>query len=128
MSRKCELLAVGVMSGNQVSHSNRKTRRRFLPNLCDVSLKSEILGSSLNLRIAASTLRTVNKYGSIDNFLVNARFSKLTSLGQKLRRQIKKKLISLGKLDEVQFVSEKKSFVKAPSKRIAKIRAAKVAA
>jgi large subunit ribosomal protein L28 len=101
MSRKCELLGVGVMSGNKVSHSNRKTRRRFLPNLRHVSFKSEVLGADVNLRVAASTIRTVNKYGNIDIFLVNFRFSRLTEKAQKIRRSIKKKLIKLGKLSEI---------------------------
>jgi large subunit ribosomal protein L28 len=108
MSRRCELLAVGVMSGNKVSHSNRKTRRRFLPNLKAVSFQSDALGSDLVLKVAASTLRTINKYGNIDNFLVNYRFAKLTESAQKLRRQIKKKLIKLGKLDEVKVVKVSK--------------------
>ncbi len=112
MSRKCELLSVGVMSGNKVSHSNRKTRRRFLPNLKEVSLKSEVLGGDVKLKIAASTLRTINKYGNIDNFLVNCRNAKLTESAQKLRRQIKKKLIKLGKLEEVKIVKEKKAVAK----------------
>lgn len=108
MSRKCELLSVGVMSGNKVSHSNRKTRRRFLPNLKTLSFKSDVLGADLSLKVATSTLRTVNKFGNIDNFLVNYRYSKLTESAQKLRRQIKKKLIKSGKLSEVQVVKEKK--------------------
>lgn len=109
MSRKCELLSVSVMSGNKVSHSNRKTRRRFLPNLKDISFKSDVLGSNLTLRVAASTLRTVNKYGNIDNFLVNYRCAKLSEQAQKLRRQIKKKLIKSGKLEEVKIVKEVKA-------------------
>lgn len=113
MSRKCELLSVGVMSGNKVSHSNRKTRRRFLPNLKTLSFKSDALGAELSLKIAASTLRTVNKFGNIDNFLVNYRYTKLTEAAQKLRRQIKKKLVKSGKLSEVQAVKEKKAPVKA---------------
>ncbi len=112
MSRKCELLSVGVMSGNKVSHSNRKTRRRFLPNLKEVSLKSEVMGADIKLKIAASTLRTINKYGNIDNFLVNCRNAKLTESAQKLRRQIKKKLIKLGKLEEVKIAKEKKVVAK----------------
>ncbi len=108
MARRCELLGVGVMSGNKVSHSNRKTRRKFLPNLRQVSFKSETLGSEVTLKIAASTLRTVNKYGNIDNFLVNSRFAKLTDDARKLRTQIKKKLVKTNKLDEVKFVKEKK--------------------
>lgn len=120
MSRRCDLLAVGVMSGNKVSHSNRKTRRRFLPNLKTISFKSEALGSELTLKIAASTLRTVNKYGSIDNFLVNYRYAKLTIAARKLRVQIKKKLVKLGKLEEVQVVKvakEKKVAVKKEVKK-----------
>jgi len=113
MSRKCELLSVGVMSGNKVSHSNRKTRRRFLPNLKTLSFKSEVLGVNLSLKIAASTLRTVNKFGNIDNFLVNYRYGKLTESAQKFRRQIKKKLVKSGKLSEVQIVKERKAPVKA---------------
>ncbi len=113
MSRKCELLSVGVMSGNKVSHSNRKTRRRFLPNLKTLSFKSEVLGADLSLKVAASTLRTINKFGNIDNFLVNYRYSKLTESAQKLRRQIKKKLVKSGKVAERQVVKEKKVPVKA---------------
>lgn len=112
MSRKCDLLAVGVMSGNKVSHSNRKTRRRFLPNVQSLSFKSNALGAELNLKVAASTLRTINKYGSIDNFLVNCRYAKLSDQGKKLRTKIKKKLIETGKLSEVKVVSEKKKVQK----------------
>lgn len=112
MSKKCELLAVGVMSGNKVSHSNRKTRRRFLPNLKAMAFKSDVLGVDISLKVAASTLRTVNKFGNIDNFLVNYRYLKLTETAQKLRRQIKKKLIKSGKLDEVKVLKVKKPSIK----------------
>jgi len=124
MSRKCEMLGVGVMSGNNVSHSNRKTKRRFLPNLKNVSLKSETLGVNVNIKVATSTLRTINKYGSIDNFLINYRFSKLTSQAQKLRNQMKKKLIKVGKLEDIKVINIKTP-VKRESKRKAKIAAAK---
>jgi len=105
MSRRCDLLAVGVMSGNKVSHSNRKTRRRFLPNLKTISLHSDSLGVDVNLKVAISTLRTINKYGNIDNFLVNYGFAKLTVLGQTLRNKIKRKLIKTGKLEEVKVIN-----------------------
>lgn len=127
MSRRCDLLAVGVMTGNKVSHSNRKTRRRFLPNLKEVSFKSDALGSELNLKVAASTLRTINKFGSIDNFLVNYRYAKLTLKGRKLRTQIKKKLVKLGKLSEVKIVKEKKAAPKKVAKKTAKKVAKKTA-
>lgn len=123
MSRRCEILGVGVMSGNNVSHSHRKTKRRFLPNLKNVSLKSETLGVNVNIKVATSTLRTINKYGSIDIFLVNYRFLKLTPKAQKLRNQIKKKLIKAGKLEEIK-VRSSKPLVKRESKRKAKIAAA----
>ncbi len=100
MSRKCDLLSVGVMSGNKISHSNRKTRRRFLPNLKTVSFKSEILGVDLTLKVAASTVRTINKFGGIDGFLVNYRHNKLSDAAKKLRTKLNKKLVELDKVDE----------------------------
>ena len=96
------------MVGNNVSHSNRKTRRRFLPNLKTVSLKSDTLGVDVTLRVTAATLRTVNKHGNIDSFLINTRFAKLTDLAKSLRTQIKKKLVKTGKFSEVKVVREKK--------------------
>jgi large subunit ribosomal protein L28 len=110
MSRRCDLIAkVGVMSGNNVSHSNRKTRRRFLPNLCQASFNSEALGVSVNLRVAASTLRTVNKYGNIDNFLVNYRYAGLTDEARRLRNKIVKSLVKKSKFDELKVKSRKVS-------------------
>ena len=124
MSRRCDLLAVGVMSGNKVSHSNRKTRRRFLPNLKTMSFRSDVLGVDVTLKVAASTLRTVNKYGNIDNFLVNYRQAKLTDLAVNLRNKVKRKLIKSGKLEEVKVVKEKKKPV---VKKLAKKSAVKSA-
>ncbi|MFT5703405.1 MAG: large subunit ribosomal protein L28 [Rickettsiales bacterium] len=110
MSRRCDLIAkIGVMSGNNVSHSNRKTRRRFLPNLCDLTFGSEALGVNLNLKVAASTLRTINKYGNIDNFLVNYRFNQLSVEGKQIRNKIKKALIKKGQFEEVKIRSRKQS-------------------
>lgn len=114
MSRKCDLLAqVGVMSGNNVSHSNRKTRRKFLPNLCQASFPSQTLGVVLHLKVAASSLRTVNKYGDIDNFLINSRFSKLTDEARRLRNKIKKILIKKGLFDNIKLKTRKRSNHKA---------------
>ncbi len=73
MSRRCELTGKGVLTGNRVSHSNIKTRRRYLPNLLPVTLQSESLGRSFSFRIAASTLRTVDHRGGLDAFLLKAR-------------------------------------------------------
>ena len=93
MSRKCDLLDKSVVSGNNVSHSNRKTKRRFLPNLQQISFASVALGNKIKLRVATSTLRTINKYGDIDGFLVNYRHAKLSDLAKKLRTKVKKSLI-----------------------------------
>ena len=71
MSRRCELTGKGVMTGNNVSHANNKTRRRFLPNLNDVTLMSETLGRGFKLRISAAALRTVDHRGGLDAFLAD---------------------------------------------------------
>lgn len=112
MTRKCDLLNVRTMSGNKVSHSNRKTRRRFLPNLRDVAFKSEVLGVNVNLKVNASTLRTINKYGNIDIFLVNYPFNKMTDTAKKLRIKIKRKLNAQGKLEEVKIYRQKQKKAK----------------
>ena len=86
-----------------------ETRRRFLPNLRELSFKSETLGVDINLRVSTSTLRTINKYGNIDNFLVNYRFNKMSELAQKFRLKIKKKLIFQNKLVEIEINNSKKA-------------------
>jgi large subunit ribosomal protein L28 len=101
MSRKCDLFGIRPMSGNNVSHSNRKTKRRFLVNLKNIRLKSEVLGSFIKMKVAASTLRTINKYGDIDNFLVNYRHSKLSETAISIKKKVKKKLIKEGRLDSI---------------------------
>jgi large subunit ribosomal protein L28 len=108
MSRRCDLLGVSPMSGNNVSHSNRKTRRRFLPNLNKLSFKSDALGVKLNFKIAASTLRTINKYGSIDNFFINSRFNKFTDAAKVVRAKVRKALIKKGEFDALKIKSRKK--------------------
>jgi large subunit ribosomal protein L28 len=91
MSRRCELTGKAVQSGNNVSHSNRKTRTRFLPNLCQVTLISDALGRSVRLRIAAAALRSVEHRGGLDNFLVKAHDSELSEGAVALKRAIVKK-------------------------------------
>jgi large subunit ribosomal protein L28 len=90
MARRCELTGKGVMSGNNVSHSNRRTRRRFKPNMQDVSLRSDVLGQSVRLNIAASTIRTVEHNGGLDNYLLTTSSTKLTEDGLRLKNRIKK--------------------------------------
>ncbi|MDJ1157402.1 50S ribosomal protein L28 [Chelatococcus sp. SYSU_G07232] len=92
MARRCELTGKAVQSGHLVSHSNRKTKRRFLPNLCSVTLQSETLGRSVRLRIAAAALRSVEHRGGLDAFLAKASDSELSSGALALKREIAKKL------------------------------------
>ena len=88
MSRVCELTGKTVMSGNNVSHAMNKTRRRFLPNLQQVSLPSEILGRALKFRTSANALRSVEHNGGIDAFLLKAKDGQLSSKALKLKKQI----------------------------------------
>ncbi|MDR0572314.1 MAG: 50S ribosomal protein L28 [Rickettsiales bacterium] len=108
MSRVCELTNIGVQAGHSVSNSNIKTKKRFLPNLKYVSLKSEVLSINVNLRIAAKTIRTINKYGDLDSFLINYGYNKLSEKGKKLRQKVQKKLLEQNKLDGVKIVKNKK--------------------
>lgn len=91
MSRRCELTGKAVQTGNLVSHSNRKTRTRFLPNLCNVTLQSETLGRPVRLRIAAAALRSVEHRGGIDAFLLKAKDVELSIGARALKREIAKK-------------------------------------
>ncbi|MEM7213596.1 MAG: 50S ribosomal protein L28 [Pseudomonadota bacterium] len=88
MSRRCELSGKGVLTGNRVSHSNIKTRRRYLPNLQKVTLMSEALGRSFSFRVAASTLRTVDHRGGLDAYLAKAKDSELSSGALKVKKDI----------------------------------------
>lgn len=92
MSRRCELTGKAVQTGNLVSHSNRKTRTRFLPNLVNVSLISDSLQRSVRLRIAAAALRSVEHRGGLDSFLLKARDTELSMGALKLKREIAKKI------------------------------------
>lgn len=92
MSRSCELTGKGVQSGNNVSHANNKTRRRFLPNLCHVTLQSEALGQNVRLRVSANALRTVEHRGGLDAFLVKAKANELSQRARLLKKQVEKKI------------------------------------
>ena len=72
MSRVCELTGKKVMSGNNVSHAKNRTRRRFLPNLQNITLFSEVLERSIKFKVSTSAIRTVEKKGGIDKFLIAA--------------------------------------------------------
>ncbi len=90
MSRVCELTGKGPATGNNVSHAKNRTRRRFLPNLNDVTLQSETLGRGVKLRIAASALRTVDHRGGLDAFLAKAKDSELSPNALKVKKEIAK--------------------------------------
>ncbi len=92
MSRRCELTGKGVLVGHKVSHSNIKTKRRFLPNLVNVTLRSEALGRAVRLRISANALKSVDHRGGLDAFLVKARDVELSPRALVLKRQVVKKL------------------------------------
>lgn len=90
MSKKCDISGTGVMSGNNVSHANNKTRRRFLPNLHVVSLLSETLGKIFKLKVCSSTLRTIEHNGGLDAYLTSTSNTKLTEEAKKIKKQIVK--------------------------------------
>lgn len=93
MARKCSLKGTKTQFGNNVSHSNRKTRRRFVPNIQSATFISQYLGK-ISLNVTSRTIRTVDFKGGIDNFLVNSKAKNLSELGQKFRRKIKKIIAS----------------------------------
>jgi large subunit ribosomal protein L28 len=90
MSRRCAVTGKGVMTGNNVSHANNKTRRRFLPNLQVTSLLSDILGHEVRLRMSTRAIRTVEHNGGIDAFLLGTSNTKLTGEAKTLKRRIVK--------------------------------------
>jgi large subunit ribosomal protein L28 len=92
MARCCELTGKRALYGNLVSHANNKTRRRFLPNLCNVTLLSDALGRSVRLRISANALKTVEHRGGLDAFLLKASADDLSPKALKLKREVQKKL------------------------------------
>jgi large subunit ribosomal protein L28 len=92
MTRRCELTGVGPMVGHNVSHSNIKTKRRFLPALAETSLQSEALGQSFRLRVTNAALRTLDFRGGLDSFLVKAKDAELSAKALKIKKQIKAKL------------------------------------
>lgn len=91
MSRRCELTGKGVQSGHNVAHSNVKTNRRFEPNIQKVSLPSEALGRRVPLKVCTRALRSVQKHGDLDTYLLSTADAKLADVGLRLKRQIQKK-------------------------------------
>ncbi|MDB5705654.1 MAG: ribosomal protein [Sphingomonas bacterium] len=92
MSRICELTGKGRLVGNNVSHANNKTKRTFLPNLQNVTLMSDALGTSVKLRVSTHGLRSVEHVGGLDNWLVKTADDKLSLRARRLKRDVRKKL------------------------------------
>jgi large subunit ribosomal protein L28 len=92
MSRKCDLTGKKALVGHKVSHSNRKTKRRFLPNLVNVTIQSDTLARGVRLRISANALKTVDHRGGLDAFLVKAKADDLSPKALEIKRQVEKKL------------------------------------
>ncbi|SDW18212.1 50S ribosomal protein L28 [Litoreibacter albidus] len=90
MSRVCELTGKGPMVGNNVSHAKNRTRRRFLPNLNDVTLLSETLGRGFKFRISAAALRTVDHRGGLDSFMAKSKDAELSTKALKVKKDIAK--------------------------------------
>ena len=88
MSKKCDILGTGVMSGNNVSHAHNKTRRRFLPNLQVVSLFSEALNKVFKLKVCSKTLRSIEHNGGLDSYLESTSNTKLTEEAKKIKKTI----------------------------------------
>ncbi|GAN77011.1 50S ribosomal protein L28 [Acidisphaera rubrifaciens] len=88
MSRRCQLTGKGVLTGNNVSHANNKTRRRFLPNLQDTTMLSDLLGERVRMRLSTRAIRTVEHNGGIDAFLLSTPNRRLPEEAQTLKRRI----------------------------------------
>ncbi|MCP4393902.1 MAG: 50S ribosomal protein L28 [Alphaproteobacteria bacterium] len=92
MARRCEITGTGVLTGNNVSHANNKSRRRYLPNLQDVSLLSEALGEKIKLKVTANTLRSIEHNGGLDAYLTTTSSTKLTDKAVTIKNKINKAL------------------------------------
>jgi len=90
MARRCALTGKGVLTGNNVSHSNIKSRRRYLPNIQAATLLSETLGESVRLKLAASAIRTVEHRGGLDAFLMSTKAAELPTELRRLKRRIER--------------------------------------
>ena len=120
MVKKCDISGTGVMSGNNVSHANNRTRRRFMPNLQIVSLFSEALNKVFKLKICSKTLRSIEHNGGLDAYLESTSNSKLTPEAQKIKKSVVSK-------KGVQAKPAKKTATKAKSSRTTKVASKKAA-
>jgi large subunit ribosomal protein L28 len=101
MSRRCQITGKGVLSGNNVSHANNKTRRRYLPNLQETSLLSDTLGSQVRIRVSTRGLRTIEHNGGLDAFLLSTPNRDLPEEAQAIKRRIARAAAKKGALAAV---------------------------
>jgi large subunit ribosomal protein L28 len=94
MARRCAITGKGVLTGNNVSHANNRTRRRFLPNLQEASLLSDALGHPVRLRISTNGLKTVEHNGGIDSYLMSIANTKLSAEARRLKKRIERAMAS----------------------------------
>jgi large subunit ribosomal protein L28 len=94
MARRCAITGKGVLTGNNVSHANNRTRRRFLPNLQEASLLSDALGHAVRLRISTNGLKTIEHNGGIDSYLLSIATTKLSAEARRLKKRIERALAS----------------------------------
>ncbi len=120
MVKKCDISGTGVMSGNNVSHANNRSRRRFMPNLQVVSLFSEALNRIFKLKICSKTLRSIEHNGGLDSYLESARADELTPEAQKIKKSVEKK-----KGTSAKAADSKRKVVKNKSARVTKVAAKK---
>ena len=92
MTRRCEITGKTVQTGNNVSHANNHTKRRFLPNLQEVSLLSETLGESIRLKVSVKGLRTIEHNGGLDSYLLSTPNTKLSAAALEIKKRLKKKI------------------------------------
>ena len=90
MARRCQITGKGVMVGHNVSHANNKTKRRFLPNLQETSLMSDVLGQWVRLRVSTAGIRTIEHNGGLDAYLLNTPVTRLTPEARRLRRRLQR--------------------------------------
>src|SRR4051794_37434083 len=95
MARRCELTGKDAQVGNKVSHANKKTKTRFMPNLCDVHLMSDAMGQAYSFRVSAIALKSVEHRGGLDAFLTKAKEDELSPKALRLKRQIARRLASV---------------------------------
>ena len=90
MARRCEITGKGVMSGHNVSHANNKTKRRFMPNLQEMALMSDVLGVPVRLRVTTAGIRTIEHNGGLDAYLLGTPSTRLTPEARRLKRRIQR--------------------------------------